>query len=143
MTKTLTAAFAALILALFTALPAHAATSAGIAWKSYSEGVALAKETGKKIYVNFHADWCTYCVKMGKETFVDKKVIAFLNDEFVAISVDTEKESDVASKYKVRGLPTHLFLESDGSSIGAQPGFLDAKQFVKLLKFIQDEKYKQ
>ena len=145
MFKTFTAAAAALIIALCTALPAYALEtgSGGIAWKNYKEGVALAAETGKKVYVNFHADWCVYCAKMAKETFVNKKVIRYLNTHFIAVTVDTEKEATIANKYKVRGLPTHLFLESDGSTIGTQPGYLDTKQFLKILEFIQKEKYKK
>ena len=136
---------AAFVLLSFTAFSAHALENkpGGIAWKTYKEGLALAASSGKKIYINFHADWCTYCTKMANTTFKSKQVIAFLNDNFVAVQVDTDKEKEVARTYKVRGLPASFFLENDGIQIGNQPGYLDADQFLKMLQFIIEEGYKK
>lgn len=128
-----------------TAVSAHALESkpGGIAWKTYNDGLALAVSSGKKVYINFHADWCKYCTKMANTTFKSTKVIAFLNENFVAIQVDTEKEESVARKYKVRGLPASFFLEGDGVQIGNQPGYLDPEQFLKMLEFVMKEGYKK
>ena len=122
--------------------PVQGMTADSIAWYSYDKGLALAKEKNKKIYINFHADWCGYCRKMEKETFVDKKVIALLNDKFIAVSVNSDKETQLAKKYNVRGLPANFFLTDKGEAIGSQPGYLDAKTFLHLLNFVKDEKYK-
>ena len=128
-----------------TAVSAHALESkpGGIEWQSYTSGLALAASNGKKIYINFHAEWCKYCTKMANTTFKSKEVIAFLNENFVAVQVDTEKEESVARKYKVRGLPASFFLEEDGAQIGNQPGYLDPEQFLKMLKFVMKEGYKK
>lgn len=128
-----------------TAFSAHAleSTPGGIQWNTYNDGMALAESSGKKIYINFHADWCKYCTKMANTTFKSKEVIAYLTDNFVSVQVDTDKEQSVARKYKVRGLPASLFLEGDGAQIGNQPGYLDPDQFLKMLQFVVKEGYKK
>lgn len=32
-------------------------TEGGISWKEYTEGMALAKQENKQIFLYFHADW--------------------------------------------------------------------------------------
>lgn len=133
---------AALFLVMFFLAPLSVSASS-IAWNSYDKGLALAKEKKKKIYINFHADWCGYCKKMEKETFVSPKVIAYLNEHFIAVRVNSDKEQATARKYNVRGLPANFFLTEQGEVIGNQPGYLDEKMFLQLLTFVKDEKYKK
>lgn len=127
-----------------TVFSAHALETVpdGIQWKSYTEGLALAASSGKKVYINFHADWCGYCTKMANTTFKSKKVIAFLNENFVPVQVDTDKEKALAREYKVRGLPLSWFLDEDGTRINFQAGYLDPEGFMKILQFMMKEGYK-
>lgn len=131
------------VLFFFLVVPAQAMAANAIAWNGYDKGLALAKEKKKKVYINFHADWCGYCRKMEKETFVDPKVIAFLNDNFIAIRINSDKEPLLARKFNVRGLPANFFLTEQGEAIGNQPGYLDPKAFLEVLAFVKNEKYKK
>lgn len=133
---------AALFIVMFFLAPLSV-SAASIAWNSYDKGLALAKQKNKKIYVNFHADWCGYCKKMEKETFVSPKVVAYLNEHFIAVRVNSDKEQATARKYNVRGLPANFFFTEQGEVIGNQPGYLDEKMFLQLLSFVKDEKYKK
>lgn len=142
MTLTRMKPIAAFVLVLFLLAPLPS-SAASITWNSYDKGLALAKEKKKKIYINFHADWCGYCKKMEKETFVSPKVIAYLNEHFIAVRVNSDKEPVTARKYNVRGLPANFFLTDQGEVIGNQPGFLDEKMFLQILSFVKDEKYKK
>jgi thioredoxin-related protein len=126
-------------LMLFTA---SASAGDAIKWHSYESGIKKANDEVRKIYINFHADWCYYCKQMEKITFKDPAVISYLNENFVAIRVDTEKEKKIARDYRVQGLPASWFLEADGSKIGMKPGFLRPKELLQNLKFVYDEKYK-
>ncbi|WP_300667673.1 thioredoxin fold domain-containing protein [Desulfoluna sp.] len=124
-----------------TAVSAQAleSTPGGIQWQSYDAGLALAASSGKKIYVNFHADWCTYCTKMANTTFKSKKVIAFLNEYFVPVQVDTNKEKALARKFKVRGLPLSWFLDEGGNPINFRAGYMDPSEFLNMLQFMVNE----
>lgn len=132
----------ALLLAAWSA-PALAASSKGIRWYAYDEGMARAKSEGKKVYINFHADWCGYCKKMEKETFAKSRVIDYLNDNFIAITVNSDKEPKVTEHYAVRGLPDNWFLDEKGERIGNRPGYLTAKQFLKMLELVHSDGYKK
>ena len=113
----------------------------GIDWQSYSKGTQLAKTNDKQIFLYFHADWCTYCKKLKKTTFRNKAVLTYLKDNFISIIVDTEKDKKLAAQWRVKGLPTLWFLESDSSRISSIPGFVDAKQFLQILKYIHTASY--
>jgi thioredoxin-related protein len=118
------------------------ASSDTIAWNSYEKGMALGKKENKKIFINFYAQWCTYCTKMEKETFKDKNIIDYLNKHFISIKVDTDKNKDIADKYFVRGLPTLWFVSSNGNKISGLPGFINSATFINILKFVHTESYK-
>lgn len=130
-------------LVVFLFLPVYAMAAGSITWYDYDKGLALAKEKKKKVYINFYADWCGYCKKMEKETFVDSKVISYLSDHFISVRLNSDKERKLATQYSVRGLPANYFLTESGDTIGNQPGYLDAETFMKVLNFIKEEKYKK
>lgn len=113
-----------------------------ILWKDYTPGMALAEKEGKSIFLYFHADWCGYCRKLKNETFKDDRIKAYLNNNFVSISVDTDKRQKLAQQWGVRGLPTLWFLEQDGKKVNSLPGFVDADQLYSILQFIHTQSYK-
>ena len=113
-----------------------------ILWNDYTPGMALAEREGKSIFLYFHADWCGYCRKLKNETFKDDRIKAYLNDNFVSISVDTDKRQELAQEWGVRGLPTLWFLEPDGKKVNSLPGFVDADQLYSILQYIHTQSYK-
>lgn len=121
----------------------NTADRTGIAWENMTEGLARAKAEGKPVFLYFHADWCTFCVKLKKTTFKDKHVLKLLAKDFVSISIDTDKQRDLAVKWRVTGLPTMWFLKPDGSEIDRIPGFVNAKNMVKILNFLSTKQYQQ
>ena len=128
------------------ALTAKAGTTRSakdIKWFHYEEGVSRAKNYGKKVFVNFYADWCAYCKQMERTTFEDKRVIAYLNDNFIPVRVDSDKKPKRAAEFGVRGLPVSWFLTETGERIGNQPGYLPADTLLPLLKFIHTDAYER
>lgn len=113
-----------------------------IKWFSYDTGKAAAKKEGKKIFLHFRADWCSYCRLMSKETFKDPAVIAYLNANYIPITVNSDKETGLAQKYKVQGLPLNWFLEENGEKIGNRPGYISPSDLISFLKFIHTNSYK-
>lgn len=112
-----------------------------IGWLDYTPGMAMAGKQTKPIFLYFHADWCTYCKKLKQTTFKDKKVRAYLEEHFVSIQVDTDKNKALAEEWRVKGLPTLWFLEPDGTRISSLPGYIDAAQLLQILKFIHTRSY--
>lgn len=126
-----------------TTFPSQSVSAETIKWYSYDEGMSLGKSQHKKIFINFFAEWCGYCVKMDKSTFVDPEIVSYLNKNFIAIKVDSDRQSAVASRYKVRGLPSSWFVSDNGEQIGNYPGYIPADNLLPILKFIHTDSYKQ
>jgi len=124
------------------AASAQAAADGGIEWLSYAEGRQRGEAENKKVFLVFNADWCRYCLKMEKETFQDPSVVAYVNRNFVPVSVNSDKEHAIAEKFKVQGLPSTWFLSENGDRIGSRPGFIPADEMLQILKFIGSDSYR-
>jgi len=118
-----------------------AAKSSNINWQSYNQGVKNAKAQNKPVFLYFHADWCKYCTKLKKTTFTDKDVLNYLNDNFISIAIDTEKQKDFARQWGIKGLPNLWFLRADSSKISNIPGYVEADHFLNILKYIRTQSF--
>ena len=114
-----------------------------IKWHSYNQGLALAKQEEKKIFVHFYADWCAYCKKMENETLKNPAVIDYLNQNFIPVRVNSDKDRDLARNYYIRGLPSTWFVSETGEKISSLPGYISAEMLLNALKFIHTDSYKK
>ncbi len=95
----------------------------------------LAKNKGKKIMVDFYADWCTACKELEEKTFSDERVKNKM-DEFVLIQADVtqnkQEQKDLSKKYGVFGPPVIIFFDTNSEVIHAKTlvGFMEAKEFL-------------
>lgn len=116
---------------------ASTASSTGIKWYSYEEGMALGKKLGKKVFIDFYADWCGYCRMMDGSTFKDASVIAILNRDFIPVKVHSDEEKEIALKYNIRALPNIAFISEDGKNIGSLPGYITSDRLVEILEEVK------
>ncbi len=134
--------FAALLFVNMMFVPVESImASDDIEWKGYDEGVSLAEVEEKNIFLYFYADWGGYCHKMDTSTFINSDVISYLNENFIAIKVNSDEEIKLASTYGVRGLPTTWFLKPNSDRISQMPGFIDADRLLCILKFVYSQSY--
>ena len=126
---------------MWAALPSGSTGLTGIQWHPYNEGMALGKSKNKKVLINFYADWCGYCKLMDQKTFADPTVISYLNEHFISIKVNADKERMVAAIYRVNPLPDTWFISEKGKPIGNKLGFVSAKDLLPILKFISTDSY--
>jgi thioredoxin-related protein len=128
---------------LVNALPVPAQGNSGeIQWMSYAEGRQRGEAEGKKVFLVFNADWCRYCLKMEKETFQNPTVIAYVNRNFIPVSVNSDRQQDIAAKYNVRGLPSTWFISESGDTIGSRPGYIAADEMLNILKYVGSDSYR-
>ena len=115
------------------------ASTTGIQWHSYEDGMARSKFEKKKVFIHFTADWCYYCGVMEKETFQDPVIISSLNKNFISIKVDFDKETTTSSHYRVRGLPDTIFIAENGRIIGRRPGYIPPDVMKLILNTILEQ----
>lgn len=119
------------------------ATANLINWQTFEQGLSLAEKQEKKIFLYFHADWCKFCSKMDTTTFKDAQVIDLLNNKFISIQIDSEKQQKIANSYGVRGLPNSWFLDKDATRINSLPGYVDGPVFALILKYIETDSFQK
>lgn len=119
------------------------ALSSSIGWKGYEQGMTDARNGDKKIMVHFRTDWCTYCKKMDATTFQDQGVVDYLNEYFIPIKVDGDREKSVTVKYKVKGFPANWFLSEDIEQVFHIPGYIPPDRFLLILKYFNTDSYKK
>jgi len=113
-----------------------AALASTVDWVDIASLEKESKAADKPRMIYFYSNYCPYCAKMEKETFGDERVSSYLKEHFVVSRVDTQKEQDLAIKYRVRAVPTTVFIYADGTPIDTLPGYIDANIFIWMLKYI-------
>ncbi len=117
---------------------AHAATT--IAWtNSHADAITRARADGKAVMIDFTAEWCTGCKELDAHTFPDPRVAAEA-ERFVAAKLDaTEPDAamnDLFARYGVMGLPTVIFIDSNGKVLETPrvTGFTPPERFLALMR---------
>lgn len=103
------------------------ASAATKGWTTDFEAAkAQAKKEGKALLVEFTgSDWCPPCKKLHKEVFSKSSFVKSASQDFVLVELDfpqkkkldadlKKQNEDLAKKYKVRGFPTVLLMDSNG-----------------------------
>ncbi|MCD6172256.1 MAG: thioredoxin fold domain-containing protein, partial [Sulfurimonas sp.] len=98
----------------------------------------IAKNQGKKIMLDFYADWCTACKELEELTFKDAKVKAKLS-EFVLVQADltqnSQENKNLSKKYGVFGPPVIIFFDENTRVLKSKTiiGFVEPDKFLKHL----------
>ncbi|MGZ7048141.1 MAG: thioredoxin family protein [Methanobacterium sp.] len=95
--------------------------------------LAEAKQTNKPVFMDFYANWCSYCQKLDENTFSDPQVQDKLKSKYVLAKINIDSNPDIASKYKVYGVPTMVFLNPDGTEIKRNEGYLGPNELLNQL----------
>ena len=101
---------------------------------SYAKAQKSATALNKPMLVFMNKAGCGSCTYMKENVFTDPSVVSYLNEHFIAVSLDINK-NDAPQSLKVNVTPVFHFLKSDGSkSIETLIGGKTAPFFLKLLK---------
>ena len=106
----------------------------GIRWQSFSAGMARGKSENKTVFVHFYAKWCGPCNIMEKKTFTDPAVIAALNQDFIPVKIDVDRNHKVSKLFKVKSIPDTWLLGTNYEIIHHRSGYISPKQLKALLK---------
>lgn len=123
-----------------------AATAAALEFKTIHSSeeldAILSQSKGKKVMLDFYADWCTSCKELDEITFKDPAVIQSLNDYVLVradVTADSEAEKALTKRFNLFGPPAMIFFDESGSVIKGSDliGFKYAKDFLSHINTLE------
>src|SRR3990167_5036055 len=67
-----------------------------IEWQPYSKEIfSSSLKQGKPILIFVKADWCPHCKKMRETTLQDTGVIKLVNESFIPVMLDADKDREL------------------------------------------------
>ncbi len=101
-----------------------------------NKAISDAQSQNKSILLIFDQNNCYYCDLLKENTLSNKELISKLNDGYITVIVDINKNPQLAAKYQVFGTPTMIFLDSNQKQIGKIDGYVEANEFLDYIKGI-------
>ncbi|MBL7754437.1 MAG: thioredoxin family protein [Chitinophagaceae bacterium] len=109
---------------------------------SMREAMQQAQSKNQLIFLDFYAEWCSYCKKMKQVTFSDPTCGEYLNSKFVNMTVDAEKGEGqtLAARFQIRSFPAYVILSPDGQLLAQGGGYKEVPEFITWLQTVLPKK---
>jgi uncharacterized protein YyaL (SSP411 family) len=150
------------LISLFSFVAAYAQTP--VKWYSVEEAFVLTQKQPKKIMIDVYTDWCSWCKVMDSKTFSNALIADYLNKNFYAVKLNAEQKEDIILNGKTYkfvangsrgyhqlaaellsgqlGYPSVVFLDEKTQMIQPVQGYIQARQFDGIVRFIGEDAYK-
>jgi thioredoxin-like negative regulator of GroEL len=125
------------LLALALGAPAFAQAPAAdeVRWRhDYNLARREAHEKNLPLVLDFGTENCYWCLQLDKITFRDPKVIAVMNEQFIPLKIDANREPQLTQALRIESYPTLVMAGPDGKILNSVVGFQDAAKFQELLQ---------
>ena len=155
-----------LLVALFIVLVSPLYAKDEIRWMSMNEALEAQKKVPKKIIMDVYTSWCGPCKLLDKNTFGNKDVIKFVNNNYYPVKFNAEGTESItyqdftytnpnyqegrkgrnsqhllANALKISGYPTIVFFKENGDLIQPIVGYKTPEQIEIFLKMIANDDY--
>lgn len=95
-----------------------------------------AKLQNKLVMLVFSQDNCYYCDLFKDEVLANSDVQKQLNEKYIVVEADINKQAFLASQYHVYGTPSTVILDSNGDELYRIQGYVSVNQFLDDLREI-------
>lgn len=128
-------------------------------WTNFEDLPELQRKESRPVLVFIHADWCKFCMMQENNTFSDREIAQYLNENYYVLKLNGEDKSSIkflGREYrytssgagtgqhqlaellgKVDGelsYPTTVILSPEFQLKGRENGFLNKDAFIGLLR---------
>jgi hypothetical protein len=86
-----------------------------VEWNEWGErAFDVAQQTGKPLLLSLVASWSADCRAMDAATYGEPRIAANVNDGFVPVRVDADRNPQIRERYNMGGFPSTVFLTPQG-----------------------------
>lgn len=105
-----------------------------IRWRyDYAAARREASATGKPLLLDFGTEACVWCRKLDATTFRDPRVVQLVNERFVPVKIDGNRNPRLVEALEIEAYPTLILATPAGKVVGRHSGYLDATQMLTFL----------
>ena len=139
-----------------------------IEWMSMNEALEAQKKEPKKIFMDAYTTWCGPCKMLDKNTFSNKDVAKYINENYYPVKFNAEgnalikykehtfenpnfdpnkkgrnSQHTFATAMKISGYPSLAFFDEKGELLNVMPGYRTPNQLEVFLKLFAKDDYKE
>lgn len=100
----------------------------------YNQARREALTKGAPLVIDFGTSNCYWCNKLDASTFRDPTVVNLMNEKFVSLKVDAQKNAPLTEALHIQSFPTLVLADPEGKIIGTVEGFVEADRFHEQLQ---------
>jgi thioredoxin 1 len=113
----------------------------GLSVVPHDEALEKAVSDRKLVVIYFWTDWCSNCAVFSQEVLSNAGIVGALKKDFLLVSINSDDSRDLANKYRVRVVPTLLFLDNSGKPVSVLPGAVPRQIFSMVLDYMTSGSY--
>jgi len=124
--------FSAIVVALLTA---NSLQAQEIHWRhDYAAARKEAAAAGKPLLLDFGTEACLWCRKLDATTFHDRAVVEAINENFVPLKIDGNRDERLTQAAGVQAFPTVVLVSAEGKIVARQEGYADVAKMMAMLR---------
>lgn len=100
-------------------------------WRhDYNSARKESVDKNRPMLLDFVTDHCFWCKKLESTTFRDPAVARVLQQQFVLLKVDAERQTELTQMLKVQNFPTMIIASADGRILTIIEGFVEPAKLL-------------
>ena len=109
-----------------------------VLWRAWGQdALDEAKKQDRLILLSLSAVWCHWCHVMDETTYSNEEIIAFINEHFIPIRVDSDMRPDIDALYNQGGWPSMVIMTPKGEVLSGGT-YLPPDEMLGRIKRIAD-----